>query len=250
MAQFTAPEFTGNRCVKQVPFKVSDNGKAPASPSMKDFLQYYNLLENDYDSLLVLTSSAALSNANKHAREAHARCERREQIQVIDSQAVGIGLGLLVQLAADAAKKGANLIETERLVRAAISRIYSLFLFHNMSGLVAAGYLSQSQAIIADMLGMAPFYALDDGQLTPIGKVRTPRHTLETFVEFIQEFHDPQYIALVKSTGPSGFRTRLLKQAITETFPYTPFAEHAMNPHMAAMFGSHCISLTVMEKIS
>jgi fatty acid-binding protein DegV len=58
----------------------------------------------------------------------------------------------------------------------------------------------------------------------------------------------PEYIALIHSRNQAAFRLRPLCQHIQDSFPNTPFSEHSLNPHLAALFGPESTALVIVEK--
>ena len=216
-------------------------------PSQQAFIQSYAQLSHRYDTILVLTLSGLLSPATSQAFSASVHYSNHATVEVIDSQTIGLGLGFLVQAAAAAAATGAPLAEVERQVRAYIPRIYMLFCIPELTYLAYSGYMEYSQALVGEMMGMLPIFVIEEGRLTPMEKVRTQRHLFEAFQEFMNEFDAPAHIALVRGANRNAIRSRPMHQYIREAFPETPFSEHNIPPHLAALFGSQCTGLVIIE---
>jgi DegV family protein with EDD domain len=259
--QFTHPNFPGHERVYVIPFEIQStppegdvprrgNGfvKRLIPPSTKEFVRFYSQLSHEYDTIFVLTLSSLLNPTTRVALSASMQSGSPATINVIDSQTTGIGLGLLVQAAAVAAAAGATLAELERQMRASIPRIYMLFCIPELTYLAHSGFMDYSQALVAEMMGMLPIFALEEGRLTPMEKVRTQRHLFESFLEFINEFETPAHIALMRGTGHNTSRTRAVRQYVQETFPDTHFSEHTIAPHLALLFGPQSTALVIMEK--
>jgi len=259
-AQFTRPNFPGHDLVYVIPCEIQPltqfEGRRLALPSATrclvpptpaEFLKFYGQLSRQYASILVVTLSAALNPTLLAAQEAAVQYNNHTSVQVVDSQTTAVGLGLLVESAAEAAAQGASFQEIERWVRAAIARIYMLFCIPELTYLSGSGYLNYSQALVGEMMGLLPIFSLEEGSLTPMEKVRTQRHLFESFQEFLDEFEDPAHIALMHSAGHPILRTRPLRQYVLESFPQTPFSEHPINPYVAALFGPQSIGLVIME---
>ena len=81
--------------------------------------------------------SSHLSPMWAQARKAAEMLKGRYTIRVLDSQTTSYGLGLLVQMAAQAADAGANVNDIARIVNGAVPHLYCHFL-HRESGLLAA----------------------------------------------------------------------------------------------------------------
>jgi fatty acid-binding protein DegV len=109
--------------------------------------------------------------------------------------------------------------------------------------------MENAQAVAAEMMGMLPIFAFEEGRLVPMEKVRTPRHLFEAFQDFMGEFESPAQIALLRSSGRGSLRTGPLRQFVKDTFPGTLFSEYPVQPHLAALFGPHSIGLFVVESV-
>ncbi len=260
--QFTHPNFPGHERVYVIPFELQNsqpevdlsvrgNGfsKRLIPPSSSAFVRFYSQLSREYDTIFVLTLSSLLNPTSRVALFASLNSRNAATIDVIDSQTTGIGLGLLVQAAAAAAASGIPPAEIERQMRAAIPRIYMLFCIPELTYLAHSGFMEYSQALVAEMMGMLPIFAIEEGRLMPMEKVRTQRHLFESFLEFINEFEQPAHIALMRGASHNSSRTRAVRQYVQETFPDTQFSEHTIAPHLAALFGPQSTALVIMEKL-
>jgi fatty acid-binding protein DegV len=239
--QFTHANFPGHERVYVIPFEIQKRGQVrnesrPCKdlvqrlipPSAKEFARFYAQLSREYDTIFVLTLSSLLNPTTQVALS---------------------GLGLLVQSAAAAADAGASPGEIEHRMRASIPRIYMLFCIPELTYLARSGYMDYSQALVAEMMGMLPIFTIEEGRLTPMEKVRTQRHLFESCLEFINEFDTPTHIALMRGANHNTSRTRAVRQYVQETFPDTQFSEHAIAPHLAALFGPQSSALVIMEKL-
>lgn len=244
---FNRMTFTGHERVKVVPFDVQfDPSPKVSSPTVDDFIREYTDLSRRYDNILVLVMSSGLNPIASVASEANLRYGGRGRVTVINSLNAGAGLGLLVELAAQAAASKEASHEIERILRAAIPHVYTLICIPGLAHLASVGYLNPAQAVVGDMLGLFPIFMLEEGRLSPLEKVRTQRHLIELFQEFLEEFESPRAVALVKG-AQNHVRTRPLRQYVSDMFPAAPFSEHSLNAPLTALLGSQTITLTVME---
>jgi DegV family protein with EDD domain len=259
--QFTHPNFIGHERVYIIPFGIQTavargeisrrgNGftKTLFPPKSSEFIRFYSQLSREYDTIFVLTLSSQLNPTMQIALSASANSGSPATIAVIDTQTTGIGQGLIVQTAAAAAAAEAAPAEIERMMRAYIPRIYTLFCIPEVTYLAHSGFMDYSQALVAEMMGMLPIFAIEEGRLTPMEKVRTQRHLFESFQEFINEFESPAQISLIRGGDHNSSRSRAVRQYVQENFPNTNYSEHAIAPHLAILFGSQCTALVIMEK--
>ena len=260
-AQFTQSRFPGHERVHVIPFGLQDverqEGQSLSggvitqrrliAPSSQDFVRVYTRLSHDYESIVVITLSALFNPTMSHALAAAEQYNNGASVEVIDSQTTALGLGMLVQIAAEAASEGASLKEIDRRLRVSIPRVYLLLCIPELTYLAQSGHMDYAQALVGEMMGILPIFTFEEGRLVPMEKVRTPRHLFEAFQDFMGEFEAPARIALVNSSGRGSLRTSPLRQFVQETFPETLYSEHPIQPHVAALFGPRCIGLVILE---
>lgn len=269
-AQFAQMAFPGRNLVRVVPLDVEINGvlyeegkdiKASAlppaateslnprllPPSQEKLRQLFINLGQSYDEVVAIFMSSQLSSVFECAKEAMEASSGGFSIQLIDSQSTSVGLGILVQTAAEAASKGTRAAEIERILRSLIPHIYMIFCTPGLSYLARAGFVDRAQAAVGEMLGLLPIFTLEEGKLSPLEKVRTHRNALDFFQEFLDEFDNLKHIALLQSVTPNQQDSRLLREHAEDYFPQTPFSEHTINLPLATLLGPRTNGLIVVE---
>jgi fatty acid-binding protein DegV len=225
--------------IKTLPLTVL--GGIVGAPSTEDFLRCYRELEHEYNNILVLTLSSHVLPAAQAAQKASHQHGGTAKITVLDSKQTGAGLGMLAQLGAQAILAGATLADVEEHLRATIPSIYTLI--HIGAEHLARAAFSPSQT---DETGVLPLLMLEDGQFLPYKKIRTRRHLLESFQEFIEEFETPAQIASLHGRE-STIRSRSLRDIVAENFPEVPFANLDLPFPLAHLFGPETVGITIME---
>jgi DegV family protein with EDD domain len=271
-AQFPQLGFSGRNEVRVVSFGISYDGQEypegrdlrtmdlpPAATeaqhpvlqtlSPAEFETLFLNLNRQYRDVIAILSSSSLNPAFANAHKAAKALQGRASVSVIDSQTTSVGLGLLVQSAAEAAAEGQPAAEVERLVRARIPHTYMMVCTPAMSYLTYAGYIDASQAFVGEMLGLMPIFTLEEGQLSPVEKVRNTRSLVDFMQEFICEFEDLHHIAFLQGHPAMVHEARLMREHAQTCFPQTPFSEHTINPPLAALVGPRAVGLIVVEKL-
>lgn len=270
-AQFPQLGFSGRNDVRVIPYSIQAFGQIyeegqdlramdlPPSandrlhpsllaPSVEKFRDLFLALNAYYSEIVTILTSASLSAAFQNARQAAADVQGRAKVVVIDSQTTSVGLGLMVQSAAEAVAQGVNGMEVERIVRSAIPRTYMTICTPGLSYLHYAGLVDQAQAFVGEMLGLMPIFTLEEGQITAVEKVRNTRSLVDFLQEFICEFDTLQHIAFIQGIPAMSHEARLMREHAQNFYPQTPFSEHTINPPLATLIGPRSIGIVAVEK--
>lgn len=268
--QFTQPSFQGRNLVHIIPLDITIAGNSlspekpirinelPAyvddehkphlsAPGVDFFSHLFVELGNSYSSVLALFSSYELTKTIDNALSAYHTLHARAPITFIDTKSISIGLGFIVQSAAEAINAGKTLPDVERLVRSIIPKIYAVFCAPSFSYLRYSGFIDDAQAIIGEMLGLHPIFALEDGKLTPLQKLRNHKQVFDYFQEFLDEFDQLTHISLLQSMSLGSNESRLLREHAQANYPGTPFTEHPINLPLASLFGPTVQGIFVIE---
>lgn len=269
-AQFPVSSFPGQELVKIIPLHVRYDDKIrpddkslgfsdlPRSqrnstslevypPSARDFYQTYHSLGQKYGQIITILLSARLNPAIRNAHKAASSGLGWVALPLIDSQTTGVGLGLIVQAAAEAADGGATVPEIQRYVRLLIPRVYTLLCAQSLTYMGRSGYLDPAQAVIGEMLGICPLFTLESGELSLAQKVSSGRHLVDQLLDFITEFGALKHIALFRGEIPFDQDTRQLRERIGEIYPAAPYSEHFIGTALAITLGPRSLGITVLE---
>ena len=216
---------------------------------MDDFQDAFTSLGMKYKEIVVILISSHLSQAIHNALTASQAGKSPANIFIIDSLNTAVGLGLLVQAAADYAHRGYPGLDINRLVRGMINHIYSVFCLPDLSYLYRAGQIDPAQAFVGEMLGVIPFFTLENGRLIHTQKIRSPRHLVDIMYEFVAEFENIKYIALLQGISSFEQESRNLRDRISQNIRTTPLCEQDLSLALATILGPHSIGLVVMENL-
>lgn len=270
-AQFPQLGFSGRNDVRVVSFDVEINGQVHPeghdlrasdlppvandalnprliAPSVQFFEDLFLNLNLRYLDVIAILSSSRLNEAFNNAHRAAEEVQGRAKVTVIDSQTTSVGLGLIIQAAAEAVAQGSQAADVERMVRSLLPHTYMMLCTPAMSYLAYAGYIDQAQAFVGEMLGLMPIFTLEEGQLSAVEKVRNTRSLVDFMQEFICEFDDLQHIAIIQSSPALSHEAKLMREHAQNCFPSTPFSEHNINTPLATLIGPRSIGLVVVEK--
>ena len=270
-AQFTVSSFPGQELVRIIPFNIelgknyyphgtglrvnelpasARDGRHPVllPPTTSAFRRSYSTLRKKYPDIITILLSARLNHTFSHAQQASISSLGQESHTLIDSQMTGVGLGWLVQAAAEAAQNGASITSIKRIIHRLSTKIYTIFCIQNLTYLTKSGHLDPTQAAVGEMLGLTPLFTFEKGKLTYIQKARNMRHLVDLLEEFISEFSKIKHIALLKGILPFEQEARLLRERVQKKFPTTQYNELTLGTHLATLIGPHSLSVSVMEE--
>ncbi len=216
-------------------------------PPPERFAGIYRRLINETDQILSIHNSSGMSATVNHARLAGEQFLGRANVQIIDSQTISVGLGLLVQAAADAAQRGESFDEVIRIVRGMIPRVYLVFFLEDLSYLEHNGLVSRSQAVLGNMLGIFPFLTIEQGKLLPMEKVRSRPRALEKLVEFVSEFSELGHLGILYPGRGPNEETLQLAERIQAVHPAMPISMTCYGPAVATFVGITGLGVVVMD---
>lgn len=228
---------------------IKNSRPRPVPPSVADFQSIFNAISLTHSEIIVILLSEQLSHAISNAQQAVNSFKFPASIDIIDSQTTSAGLGFVVSEAVKAAQHGLSAHEICQLIRWITPRIYTAFCLPDLHFIAQAHHLDPSQATVGEMLGLIPFYIMENNRLIPIQKARSQRHLVDILYEFIEEFFNIQHIALLYGLPFFEQESRNLRERIHQHFPSTAYTEHYASSALAAMLGPHCLGMIAIENI-
>ena len=216
-------------------------------PSVKDFEDQFTALTKFFDGIVAILHASTLSRTYENALLAAKNLKGKVEIEVIDAQTIATGLGLVVQMAAEASENDQSVTEISELIRSMTSRIYSIFCIPGLSYLRENGSLGQAQSLVGEMLKMLPIYVLEAGELTPTLKARNHRHLVDLLHEFITEFDTLDHLGLIQGVPPFETETRALRERLAFDFDELNISEHTISPELSLMIGPHSLGMFLLQ---
>jgi len=155
-------------------------------PSPQDFATAYQKLSQEADGILSIHISSKLSGTCNSALQGKEMIDKGYPTEVIDSQSVTMGLGLVVIVAAKMAKAGESLPSVVKEVRQAIPKIHLLCLLDTLKYLALGGRIGKAKALLGSMLNVKPIITVKEGEVVPAGQVRSRSKGVERLFNFVE----------------------------------------------------------------
>jgi len=214
-------------------------------PPPGTFAEVYNKLVKETDEILVVVVSSKLSGTYDSALNARGLVEGECRIEVIDSLAVAMGLGLIVIAAAKAAQAGANLDELVDLVHRAIPRSHLIAFFDTLKYLAKGGRIGKAQGMLGAMLSIKPILTVKDGEMSPLTKLRSRAAGMDYLYNFIAGFSNIEELAVEHATTPD--EADALVERIGSLFPKERIYRSTISPVVGTYAGPGAMAVSVLE---
>ena len=214
-------------------------------PTPGDFLNVYNKLAEETNEILVITLSRKLSGTYESALHAKGLLQKRCRVEVIDSETVVMGLGLIVISAAKAVRAGKNLDEMVSFVRGAMPRSHAIMFFDTLKYLAKGGRIGKAQGFLGSLLSVKPVLTMRDGEVAPLTRVRSRAAGMDYLVDFVAGFPRIEELAAEHATTPQDAE-RLIERLST-LYPKERIYKSTVSPVIGTYVGPHVLSVSVLE---
>lgn len=168
--------------------KMREGGVAKTSAiNINGFIEAFEPIVADGVDVLYLGFSGGLSSTVRSAAMAANQLSEKypeRRITVIDTLAASAGQGLLVHLAVEAKRGGADMDAVAAVVRENILKLAHWFTVDDLVYLKRGGRVSAVSAFVGGMLGIKPVLHVDnEGHLIAMEKVRGRRTSLKMMLQ-------------------------------------------------------------------
>lgn len=212
---------------------------------VNDIFDVYQRLGRETEQIVSIHMSSALSPMYEAARRAADMLKGRYTIRVIDSMSVSFGLGLLVEMAAQAAAKGADVHSIARTVNSAVPHLYVTFFAETLAYLERSASLGPSASLLGSMLGIKAMLMMEEGRLVTMEKVQTRDEVVEKLYEFVVEFASIERVGILQHRYDQA--ADALRARLAETFPRMRVDTVPYAPSLAAYVGPEMLGVMVYE---
>ena len=176
-----------------------------ASPGVYQQL-YQTLLQGDVDQIISIHASSKLSgifNAASIGAQTFG-----DQVRVIDSQSLSLGLGYQVLAAAEAALTQPldNILSIIESVR---ERVHLVAMLDTLEYIHRSGRVSWARARIGALLRIKPFLDINNGYVVSLGETRTRRKGIQRLRKMLSDLGPLEHLAILHSDAEADAHTLL-----------------------------------------
>ena len=198
-------------------------GKSGSScPNVQEWLDAFG----DADEVYCVTISRNLSgsyNSAKQAIDTYLEENPGKKAYVFDSFSAGPEMAMIAEKIAEYAAAGSDYDTVFTKVEEYQDNVHTLFCLESLTNLARNGRVNPAVAKIAGVLGIRVIGDANNGQITPIHKVRGHKKAMQTIVEMMEErgFYDGALIRVAACFAES--QANDLKALVLDKWPNTRF---------------------------
>ena len=219
---------------------------ASTQPSPQDFANTYDKLCETTNEILVLILSSRLSGTYQSAMAGKNLMKTKKcRIEVIDTQTVAGGLGLVVLAAAKEAQKGTNLDKMVDFTRKALERSHFIVYFDTLKYLAKGGRIGKAQGLLGSVLSIKPILNIKEGEMSPVTRVRSPAAGIAYLNNFMSSFKNIETVIIEHTTSIENADE--LARTFGSTHPKVPILRSTVSPVLGVYGGPNAIAVAVLE---
>ncbi len=224
---------------------LTDNlAPTTAAPGVDVFKRAYEKLERaGATEILSIHIAASLSAITDVARMA-AKEYHGAAVIVVDSQQLSMGVGFVVEAAAQAAAEGLPLRDVLARIEERIERTQVFAALDTLEYLKRSGRMNGVIAGIGSLLQLKPILRMVRGKASA-ERVRTGARAMARLVEILQQASPVEQAVLLHAHAPE--RAELLHAQARAWLPAGPLASVEITPVIGAHIGPRAVGLAVVS---
>ena len=204
-----------------------------AAPSIGDFATpYETLLSQGCDHIISIHAASQLTTIVNVARQAAK--EFQDKVTCIDSGSLSLGLGFQVLAAAEESEAG--LRSALEAIESSRKRLQVSAALDTMEYLKRSGRVPGAVATLGGLLSIKPMIELKDGEVKPIGAVRTTKQADERILNFLLGLGEMERLAILHTNAEPRAK-QLLDELMTRVRKSIP--RDILFVNVTAVIGTH-----------
>lgn len=157
-----------------------------SQPKAVEFEAVFRRLAERYEGIVAVLVSSGLSGTVNSALVAASRLPELA-IEIIDSQAVSMQLGYMVEAAGCAARAGGDLQTVAGAAKALIDSAHVFFVVDTLEYLHRGGRIGAAAKLFGSVLDLKPVLGVADGIVVPLARIRTRSKAVRKLTELVGE---------------------------------------------------------------
>jgi DegV family protein with EDD domain len=169
-------------------------------PMPADFTSIYQEISKETDEIVSIHLSSKISGTYNSALQGKAPLKDKCLIEVIDSNSVSMGVGLITLTAARVAQAGGTLKQVVEEANKCLKQTQIMAVLATLKYLLAGGRITRARATIGSLLHVKPLLTMHEGQLIQAGLARSYTKGIDKLYEFVKNTKNIKEMSIVHST--------------------------------------------------
>jgi len=216
-------------------------------PSPASFFTAYEDATKDAETIFSIHISSLMSETLNSAQQAKSMLPFLD-IRIFDARTTGAALGLVVLVAAEAAKAGKTPEEISSLISDAISRVNVIGFPRTLNYLIKGGRLGRAKGLIGKLLGRLPILTVKDGETASLATVQGEEKALQWLISFLEREKVDATTLLAITHGNILAIANNLKETLEAKFNCTPSFLEFIGPIVGAHLGPGALYIAYLRK--
>lgn len=232
-AEYSDEELTSEEFYKHL--KAEQELPKTSQPSPEEFSHLYSKLLEEYQEVISVHLSSALSGTFNAAYLAGEKF--KQKIHLVDSKTISLGMGLMLMEAAANIKEGRDTVWIQNNLTKARKNIETLFTLNTLEYLQKGGRIGKVQGFMGSLLNIKPIIRVgDEGIYHTFAKAHSQKKALEGVVQAFRDLAKGRKpVRLAVAHGAADQIGLYLKEILENAFqlPTTVFT------HVGSVIGAH-----------
>ena len=173
-----------------------------SQPSPQDFIDVYKNLSKDADGIISIHIANKLSGTVNSALRGKDIVAPDCPIEIIDTQSVSMGIGLILVKAAQIVETCTDFQQAVEQIKQLSDRIHIWALFDTLKYLAMGGRIGKGKALLGNVLNIKPLLTLKDGEFLPAAKARSREKAIDILYGYVEKTGNVEDISVMHSTSP------------------------------------------------
>lgn len=188
-----------------------------SAPATGTFAAVYERLAQQGATDIISIHIAHDLSATYNAARVGAAAQDAVRVTLIDTQQISLAAGLLVVLAAQAAKTGQTVKEIINLLNDCIQRTYLFGVIDTLDSLRRSGRVNWAEFGVGTLLQIKPVMMIHQGVISIAGKIRTHKRAIGHLLNLLSDMAPLEQLAVVHVNAPE--LAEKLKEQAAHLFP-------------------------------
>lgn len=216
-----------------------------AAPGSDTFRHVYEGLAKEGASEILSIHIAKQLSATIEVAHLGARETKALPVTVFDSRQLSLGMGFLVQRAAQAAAEGHTMPDILALLEQLVSRTYVFAALDTLEYLRRSGRMNSVVARLGTFLQIKPLLKMYDGTASS-ERVRTRQRAMTRLTRLLQDVGTLEEVALIHTNAPE--RVKALRQQAADLLPLGDLTTVNITPVIGAHVGPGAVGFACIAR--